>query len=130
MGEMSHATEPTGRSHEVRDVQVRPIVTFTVGLVILTGVVLLLMAWLFHYFATRQAQLDSPPSPLAVERQGPPAPRLEVVLDQVLQEVRADEEALLHTYGWVDQQAGVVRIPIDRAMTLLLERGLPVRTEP
>ena len=130
MGETSHAAEPAGRGHEVRDVQVRPIVTFTVGLVILTGVVLLLMGWLFHYFATRQAQVDLPPSPLAVTREGPPEPRLEVVLDQVLREVRADEDTLLHTYGWVDQQAGMVRIPIDRAMTLMLERGLPVRTEP
>ena len=31
---------------------------------------------------------------------------------------------MLHSYGWVDQQAGIVRIPIDRAMTLLTERGL------
>ena len=63
-------------------------------------------------------------------QEGPPEPRLEVVLDQVLQEVRADESAFLHSYGWVDRQAGVVRIPIDRALTLLLERGLPARIEP
>lgn len=130
MAETSHAAESTGRGHEVEDVQVRPIVMLAIGLVALTGVVLLLMGWLFHFFATRQARLDVPPSPLAVAREGPPEPRLEVVLDQVLREVRADEEALLHTYGWVDRQAGVVRMPIDHAVTRLLERGLPARVEP
>jgi hypothetical protein len=114
----------------MRDVQVRPIATFAVGLIMLTGVVLLLMGWLFQYFAARQAQLDVPVSPLAVTQEGPPEPRLEVVLDQALREVRADEQATLHSYGWVDQQAGTVRIPIDRAMSLLMERGLPVRREP
>jgi hypothetical protein len=129
MGETWHDTEQAGR-HEVRDVQVRPIATIAIGLVMLTGVVLLLMGWLFNHFAARQAKLDVPPSPLRVAQEGPPEPRLEVVLDQVLQEVRADESAFLHSYGWVDRQAGVVRIPIDRAVTLLLERGLPARIGP
>ncbi|MEP6810905.1 MAG: hypothetical protein ABI992_11735, partial [Chthoniobacterales bacterium] len=38
----------------------------------------------------------------------------------------ADDEAL-HHYGWVDKQHGVLRIPIDRAMDLIVERGLPTR---
>ena len=37
---------------------------------------------------------------------------------------------MLGSYGWVDKNAGVVRIPIDAAMKLTLERGLPARTEP
>lgn len=130
MGETWHDTEQAGRRHEVRDVQVRPIATIAIGLVMLTGVVLLLMGWLFNHFAARQAKLDVPPSPLGVAQEGPPEPRLEVALDQVLQEVRADESAFLHSYAWVDRQAGVVRIPIDHAVTLLLERGLPARIGP
>jgi hypothetical protein len=129
MNEIWHDAQQAGHRHEVRDVQVRPIAMLAIGLVMLTGVVLLLMGWLFNHFAARQAKLDVPPSPLAVTREGPPGPRLEVTLDQVLGQVRADEAALLHSYGWVDQQAGIVRIPIDRAMTLLTERGLPVRAE-
>jgi hypothetical protein len=31
----------------------------------------------------------------------------------------------VHTYGWIDRNGGVVRLPIDRAMDLVLERGLP-----
>ena len=40
---------------------------------------------------------------------------------------RAHEHEVLTTYGWTDKNAGVVRIPIERAKDLLLERGLPVR---
>jgi hypothetical protein len=48
---------------------------------------------------------------------------------QDLKETQAAEEALLHSYGWVDRAAGVVHIPIQQAMELLLQRGIPVRTE-
>jgi hypothetical protein len=36
---------------------------------------------------------------------------------------------MLSSYGWLDRNAGVVRIPIDRAMKMTVERGLPVRQE-
>ena len=45
----------------------------------------------------------------------------------VLAAFRAAEEKKLTTYEWMDKSAGTVRIPIDRAKALLLERGLPVR---
>jgi len=38
------------------------------------------------------------------------------------------QDQLLDTYGWIDRQHGIVRLPIDRAMELLLERGLPARS--
>lgn len=41
--------------------------------------------------------------------------------------LRLREERILSTYGWTDETAGTVRIPIDRAVELLLKRGLPVR---
>jgi mono/diheme cytochrome c family protein len=42
---------------------------------------------------------------------------------------RAEEVARLTEYGWVDQEAGVAHIPIDRAISLVAERGLPVGVE-
>ena len=42
-----------------------------------------------------------------------------------LQEILANERAILSSYGWIDRDLGVVRIPIDRAMDVLAERGLP-----
>ena len=44
-----------------------------------------------------------------------------------LAEFTKHENDVLHTYGWVDRSAGAVRIPIDKAKDLLMERGLPVR---
>ena len=53
----------------------------------------------------------------------PPAPRLQTLPAQDLAAVRAEEDRTLTTYGWVDEQAGIVRIPIDEAMKILAERG-------
>src|SRR4029079_2607934 len=57
------------------------------------------------------------------ERQ-PPAPRLQVDPKLDLDRLRAEEYARLTTYGWVDRERRIVRIPIERAMELLADRGL------
>ncbi len=38
-----------------------------------------------------------------------------------LADLRAREQTEQTTYGWVDQKAGIVRLPIDRAMQLTLQ---------
>jgi hypothetical protein len=58
-----------------------------------------------------------------------PEPRLEMNERTELAPVRLKEEEELNSYGWVSQQAGVVHIPIERAMQLIAQRGLPVRPE-
>src|SRR5216684_5977300 len=58
-----------------------------------------------------------------------PQPRLEGDERREINDFREHEEQTLNSYGWVDQQAGVVRIPIDRAMQLLTQRGLPTRPQ-
>ncbi len=115
-------------AHERSDVNVRGIVTFAAGLFVIAVVVHVLVWWLFTYFAVRAERMQPPPAPLAASRpQLPPEPRLQTAPLRDLQEMRAAEEAILHSYGWVDRQAGVVRIPIERAMQLLAERNLPSR---
>jgi hypothetical protein len=57
----------------------------------------------------------------------PPAPRLQDNPQQELRELRARQESLLNGYGWVDKEAGVARIPIEDAMKMVVERGLPTR---
>jgi hypothetical protein len=104
------------------------VLIFGLALVVITVLVFVLMGWLFNAFSTRQAARDLPPAPLAQTRPAqPPEPHLQVAPSKELQLLRAAEEAVLQSYGWVDQAAGVVRLPIERAMELLLERGLPVR---
>ncbi|GIW40243.1 MAG: hypothetical protein KatS3mg076_0820 [Candidatus Binatia bacterium] len=65
-------------------------------------------------------------SPLAELRKGrlPPEPRLQPEPIRDLEELRRAEDELLGTYGWVDRERGIVRIPVERAMELVLaEKG-------
>jgi hypothetical protein len=64
-------------------------------------------------------------APVAKGLPQPPAPRLQVHPRSDLERLRADDQARLESYGWADRQGGIVRIPIEQAMRLLAERGLP-----
>jgi hypothetical protein len=59
-----------------------------------------------------------------------PEPRLLTNEPAYLKGVRTREQEVLHGYAWVDQAAGVARIPIEEAKKRMLETGLPVRPEP
>lgn len=63
------------------------------------------------------------------ERQ-PPLPRLQEQPFTDVRALHAEQERLLGSYGWVDRQAGVVRIPIDEAMRLFVERSSRPAPEP
>jgi hypothetical protein len=56
-----------------------------------------------------------------------PQPLLETDERNELNDFRMQEANQLNSYGWVDQKAGVAHIPIERAMQLIAERGLPVQ---
>jgi hypothetical protein len=43
--------------------------------------------------------------------------------------MRAEEDKILKSYAWIDKEKNIVRIPIDRAIDILAERGLPVRAQ-
>ena len=123
----SAGTHDAGPRHETRDASIRGLVVFGLTLFVSLILVLVVAAKLFRYFATAQS-LGPPASPFANARVLPPAPRLQTGPRQDLQRLKQSQQELLNSYGWVDKNAGVVRIPIDRAMDLLLQRGLPVRT--
>jgi len=116
--------------HETSDVNIRAILGFGVGLIVV-GIGINFIVWLlFQYFTSRKAQRVPPAYPLAVSQgeRMPPEPRLQTTPREDLRELRASEDELLSSYGWVDRNAGIVRIPINEAMRLTLERGLPSRT--
>jgi hypothetical protein len=54
-----------------------------------------------------------------------PLPRLETSERGQLDDQRIREEEILNSYGWLDQKAGIAHIPIERAMALIVEHGLP-----
>jgi hypothetical protein len=117
--------------HELRDVSFRPIISAAVGLATVIVLVVIAMRFLFVYYAAREATSSPAPNPLAAEfaRNEPPLPRLQTAPIEDLHKLRKVEDTLLGTYGWIDRDAGVARLPIDRAMDLLAERGLPAGRE-
>lgn len=113
------------------------------SMIILTIITLFCYAFvvgMFKWMESRAVDNDAPRSPLAAAPVQPtivdgrvvggstaPVPSLLVNEPVNLQTFRSHEEEILTTYGWVDQNAGIVRLPIDRAKALLLERGIAVR---
>lgn len=123
-----HPHDTPGAGDPDRDLPVRSIVWYGVGLVALATVAFLGM-WLT--FRLLEARIEAEPSvPARVERPEtplPPEPRLEPRPREPLQRLRATEAERLGTYGWVDAEEGIVRIPVERAMEILATEGLPVR---
>ncbi len=111
---------PNGAGHEQQEVSVRLIVVSLAGLAVLTFFVFILVVGIFRYFYDTDKTAES-------RRQGviPPEPRIEVAPYEQIQQLRAHEDHVLNSYAWVDQQAGIVRVPIDRAIDLLAAKGLP-----
>jgi hypothetical protein len=117
-------------AHEDTDVNIRGLLIFGLGIVVITAVVLVSMWGLFRVFENQAAQNDPVMSPLAVPAgQPPPEPRLLTDEPLNLQTVKSGEREVLEGYGWVDQQQGIARIPIEEAKKRLLEQGLPVRAD-
>jgi hypothetical protein len=59
-----------------------------------------------------------------------PAPRLDIDDgEQATADLHAREDLLLENYSTVDGQPGTIRIPIERAMELIAQRGLPVANQ-
>ncbi len=116
--------------YETTDIHVGGILAFAGGLVILALVLHGVLTWMFHSFAAREEQLKQQVSPLAAEEQRgqvPPEPRLEGL--ESLGESPEPARETRHGYAWVDRKAGVVRIPIEKAMNILANR-LPSRATP
>jgi hypothetical protein len=120
-----------GPGHETRDVRIKAIAWLGVSIFLVTAFAALLMVWLYRRLESREARSQEPPVSLVRphESQEPPLPRLQGQPTKDLAEMRAEEEAALSSYGWVDRGAGVVHIPIERAIDLTVERGLPARPE-
>lgn len=126
-----HEVQPNGQGYEERDVSIRGVTIFGVALFALCVVSLVLMAWLFDFLYESKSEGVAVRHPMAPtpERRLPPQPRLQVRPEMDLQQLRAMEDSLLHSYGWVIEENGIVRIPIEEAVERILEQGLPHRKQ-
>ena len=120
-------------AHEHTDADSRSITRFGISLAFLIVLSQLLLWWVFDRLSERETKL-SPHVPAIVKSQAPtlpPEPRLQgnAPLDLNprldLKQMRADEDAFLNHYGWIDPDHGIVHIPLDQALDVVAKTGLP-----
>lgn len=129
--DLEYGPNPPGAQHEHTDIDPSIGYTFAVWLM----AAMLMSAGIVYgalwYFEGQQkaANQAARKYPLAVGRvKEPPAPRLQTQTFKDIYLLRQGENEKLESYAWVDKGTGVTRIPIERAMELTLERGLPARS--
>jgi hypothetical protein len=134
---------PNHREHddfEREDLQPSGPLYFMVGLAVFGVVIYLAMYGLYNFLERSEKARQAPLSPMATPQadtrtvthegiQTFPQPRLEENERTQLGPFIEEQERRLATYDWVNKEQGTVRIPIERAMELIVQRGLPVRPE-
>jgi hypothetical protein len=88
---------------------------------------------LFDFLFSREdAKNSSNPAALMMKQQNalPPEPRLQDQPRVELKDLKADEDAILGSYGWINPDKGIVRIPIDEAINIMAQKGLPSKPSP
>jgi hypothetical protein len=146
---MTNETNPANSAghgdFERRDITVSDVVYFLVGLAVFLVITHFVVSGLYSYLDKRSQAEQKPVSPLVSNapvdtrqlsvpypeylKQNFPNPQLEIDERTQLNQIRLNEEETLASYGYIDQKAGIVRIPIERAMDLIAQRGLPVRSQ-
>jgi hypothetical protein len=114
----------SGLGYEKRDANTVGVLAFLAALAIVIAFVFLFTWGLFRQY-TVSDQNGGPASSFANVREVPPGPVLQVRPEEDLEHLLARQTQMLETYGWENRQAGTVRIPIEQAMDLLLQKGLP-----
>jgi hypothetical protein len=125
---MAEYTQTGLPGHEVAEAPVRPIVFVGVLLAVTVAIVLTVCIAFFRFFSAQPAEPTNPMASAA--SQIPPEPRLQDHPLAEIEDLRAYETEVLSSYGWVDRKAGIIRIPIERAFLLQLQRGFPTRKAP
>jgi hypothetical protein len=127
-------------TYDTSDLSARGVFLFLVFLAV-GGTLLAVSLWgVYKYIANVKsvASLDQSPLSTPSRELAPiggssalkfPAPRLQPDPVADMNAFRASEEETLNSYGWVDESAGKVHIPIERAIDLLSAVGLPVRQD-
>ena len=138
---MSEETIKPGESGKVgeferQDLSAQAVFRFLVGLALVCALVYFLLRGMYAYLDAYQKGHQPPQSPLVKTTEADtrtvapeeirkfPQPRLENNEQLEINDFRLQEEKALNSYGWVDEKAGVVHIPIERAMQLVAQRGL------
>jgi hypothetical protein len=123
--------EDVARGYESSDLAVRGGIRVLAVIVIGTAIVFAVTTAMQYFWVGRFLDVSPPETGVAEEVEGP-VPRDVQSRARSGTEyniLRASELELLNSYGWVNEDDGVVHIPIDVAMDMLLEEGFPTRPE-
>jgi hypothetical protein len=112
--------ESTARGHEPIETNVRAVWRTAAAMVGVVLAVFALMAGMTKWFASAE---DRPASDYSAK------PDLNTAEQSPLQQLRNQEQALLSNYGWIDREAGIARIPVDRAIEIISQNGLPAQLQ-
>jgi hypothetical protein len=140
--ETKHGSTTSSGGYERQDLQVSGILYFLLTIVVVTAICMAGLRGVFAFLDHREKALQPPVNPLATNvptdtrhiapgypQNAFPNPKLEEDERGQLNGIILDEDKTLASYGWVDEKSGTVRIPIERAMELIVQRGLPVRPQ-
>jgi hypothetical protein len=138
--EIKHANSAGNGGYERQDIGAKGVLYFLLGLALAGIFTYLVVDGLYSYLDKRSEAQQAPVNPLVTnapadtrhipdkyEEKAFPDPLLEKDEFTKINEFRAKEDQTLSMYDYVDKNAGTVRIPIDRAMDLIAQRGLPVQ---
>lgn len=130
--DLEYGPTPPGANYEHTDIDVSVGYKFALWLSVAMVISFALVYGVFWFFEgqERAAEQAAQRFPLAagVTREMP-SPSLQVQPFKDVYLLRQEQQQRLESYGWVDQAGGVTRIPIDRAMELMIQRGFPVRPD-
>jgi hypothetical protein len=107
--------------HERTDINPKYVLYFAVALIIAGLLINIGLLWMFRQLERQQARREIRPSLVQLPAE-PPEPRLQISPQGDLEELRRQEDEILSTYRWIDRDKGMVRIPINRAMEIFIER--------
>lgn len=113
-------------NYEQSDASVGGVLKAGAWLAVILVVVFVGIRWTFTTMG-KMTPMGEPASPFENAREMPPAPRLQVDPQLEIHNYCASQMQSLTSYGWKDSQAGIVQIPVDRAIDLLVEHPLPAR---
>ncbi len=121
---MGVSASPHDHEHEERDVNIPAILWALGGIAVTVGVVCLIVWGMFTMFESRQSAFDIPASPVADTAAVPPQPRLQAQPSIDMAVFRAHTDSVINHYGWVDRPAGIARMPIDSAISIVARQGV------
>ncbi len=116
---------------EHRDVNIRAVFWTGIGLLVTLWIIVLLMYPLFAYLRHERVEEErAAPAAFRNAPAVPPPPRLQADPRRDLQDFRQYEERQLNGYHWVDRARGMVSLPIERAIEIIAQRGIPPQPAP